>query len=114
MSYITTFLGGPLNGFQRSDQQPPQRNLQFALGPTNFGSKEDQAQYHTVHYVAQPVPGTGPSMGGHLQDEYYIAIFMQTETRDEKLTAESGILCAHCGRDPSTGEEVEEVSADVP
>lgn len=94
---VVTLLGGPLHGFTRREASHPSPKL---VVPFDSGTRADgTVEYKTLEYVTHPVPPTG------LPDAHYIGVYDGTEVHDERITSESGILCAHCGRDPATGEE---------
>lgn len=87
-------VGGPLHGLMTAKGHRSQ-SMSFPVqaAPNAHGS----ATYDVVQ----------------VHPDYEIGIFKTGVIRDPEITEESGILCAHCGRDPATGEEVDEDDASL-
>ena len=93
----TYFMGGPLDGFTRSENAPPPPVVHIPF------HRHGDSAFYTLAYKTMNVPRMRPD---DVPDRF-IGLFMGQESRTVAVTNESGLLCAHCGRDPATGKEAD-------
>lgn len=99
--HIIYFMGGPFDGMMRREESDPQPSVAVAVQSSPATNTFESANYrlYPMGQNAQAFQTNRPCR--------YAAEYTGREIQDPAITEESGILCAHCGHDPATGEEAD-------
>lgn len=98
-----TYIGGPLDGLSKTFDWMPTQTESVAISVDGLQVTKDPttkpSQFVQAAYRPQPL---GES------NEYVLMMFAGDwgDFRRFASPVQSDLLCAHCGRDPATGEEV--------
>lgn len=99
-----TFIGGPVDGMQKLYDQTPPKEERFAISSPGFTPLPDgnvSQQFIDARYTRIDIS---------IHPQVPIVMIYEGDLKlsppDAAKVSDGGILCAHCGRDPATGEEV--------